>query len=130
MQYTPFSLVSWGSLVLLLLPERKMDVIQTAVVLLLGMVWIFCKRPRLQMKKMPKWLLGLATVMVVLLGQCFYGRWMVSAKILTIARLLHLPVSFLVPAAAVVLSFAPSVQRFTSPKGFMPCYPIRTARRK
>ena len=43
MQYTLFSLVSWGSLVLLLLPERKMDVIQTAVILLLGAVWIFCK---------------------------------------------------------------------------------------
>lgn len=104
MGYTLFSLVTWGALVLLILPERKMDVLQTAVVLLLGMIWIVAKRPRLQKIKFPKCLLGLVAVILVLMGQCFYGRWMDSAKILPIARLLHLPVFFLVSATAVVLT--------------------------
>lgn len=104
MGYTLFSLVTWGALVLLILPERKMDVLQTAVVLLLGMIWIVAKRPRLQKIRLPKSLLGLVAVILVLMGQCFYGRWMDSAKILPIARLLHLPVFFLVSATAVVLT--------------------------
>lgn len=62
MGYTLFSLVTWGALVLLILPERKMDVLQTAVVLLLGMIWIVAKRPRLQKIKFPNacwdWLLS------------------------------------------------------------------------
>ena len=53
---------------------------------------------------MPKWLVGLTAVMLVLLGQCFYGRWMVSSKILPIAGFLHLPVDILVSATAVVLT--------------------------
>lgn len=104
MGYTLFSLATWGALVLLILPERKMDVLQTAVVLLLGMIWIVAKRPRLQKITLPKFLLGLVAVILVLMGQCFYGRWMDSAKILPIARLLHLPVFFLVSATAVVLT--------------------------
>ena len=104
MRYTLFSLATWGASVLLVLPERKMAALQTAVVLLLGMIWIVVKRPRLERIKLPKPLLGLVAVILILMGQCFYGRWIDSFRILPIARLLHLPVFFLVAATAVVLT--------------------------
>ena len=62
MGYTLFSLATWGASVLLVLPERKMAALQTAVVLLLGMIWIVAKRPRLQKITLPKFLLGLVAV--------------------------------------------------------------------
>lgn len=99
-----FSLVSWGSLLLLNMPERKIGAAQTAVLFLCGMGWILRKKPGFGEKMPPKWLILVAAAILVAMGQCFYGHWMGSYKILPIARLLHVSVGFLVSAVAVALT--------------------------
>ena len=101
MLFRLFCLGSWGAFLLLNMPQRKIAVLQVAVLWILGAARIFWKKP-VPPKRIPeKWPVTVTVGALLVAGACFYVRWAGSPKIAPIALALHLPAPLLAAAAAV-----------------------------
>lgn len=100
------AIVSYGSLLLLLMPPTGAGIISTAVVLVIGICLIVCGRAYIvaPWKNKQFYLIPVAIIIAVILGLNFYNRWLPSSKIQSIAAMLHMPVKILLLIGLTMLS--------------------------
>lgn len=97
-------IASYFCFVLLIMPQEKAGLVQTAVLLAVGAFWFCRKKPDLTIRRPGKWPVAASLCVLAVMGPCFYTRWMTTPKILTLARLLHLPAPLLVTATAAAMT--------------------------
>lgn len=93
----------WASL-LLIMPMSVKLIIETAFMLALGTALLFWKKPWANRQFISKRTYLVVVLLTVYLGFCFYDKWSLSPKVQLIASMLHIPLSILTIAVAVVLS--------------------------
>ena len=98
------TIVSFLSLLLLMMPATTTGIISTAILFILGAILLCWKKPQFQKKSGTGFLLAVSAICIVFFGYCFYVRWLPSSKVSSIAALLRLPVSVLVPVTAACLT--------------------------
>lgn len=97
-------IASYFCFVLLIMPQEKAGLVQTAVLLAVGAFWFCRKKPDLTIRRPGKWPVAASFCVLAVMGPCFYTRWMTTPKILTLARLLHLPAPLLVTVTAAAMT--------------------------
>lgn len=92
MFYLLFNIVSYVSLLLLLMPVRVRGIITVAVMIVLGIGLIVCRKANYAPagKKVRYSLIPAAVLIDMQLGLIFYKRWILSSKIRFVAGMLHL----------------------------------------
>ena len=100
-----FIAISYGALLLLLMPATGVGVIATAVLFAFGLgLLVFHFKKVFDSKNRNKFL-AFATVLIVAnSGRIFYIRWLHSSKIQAIASVLHVPVEVMLFIGALTLS--------------------------
>lgn len=104
MLYTVITIISYTSLLLLIMPATTSGIIQTGLLWLLGVAFFLWKKPQLlgQTQNIPLLLIG--TGIAGYLGYCFYEQWIYSSKVQMIAEILHMSSQILVVVTAIVLA--------------------------
>lgn len=99
-------IVSYGALLLLLMPATGVGMISTAVILVLGIGLIVYRK----IHKAAFWnskryfLISVAVFVAAYLGLPFYNRWLPSSKMRAIATMLHMPIEVLLLIGSLILS--------------------------
>lgn len=97
-------IASYFCFVLLIMPQEKAGLVQTAVLLAVEAFWFCRKKPDPTIRRPGKWPVATSLCVLAVMGPCFYTRWMTTPKILTLARLLHLPAPLLVTVTAAAMT--------------------------
>lgn len=100
------NIISYGALLLLLMPPTDVGIISTAVVLIIGIgVIIWRKAYRVApWENKQYYLISIALVIAATLGLSFYNRWLPSSKVQGIAAVLHMPVKMFLLIGSLVLA--------------------------
>lgn len=101
-----FIIISYGALLLLLMPPTGVGIIATAVVLMIGIgVIIWRKAYRVVPRKNKQYyLIPVVLILAATMGLCFYNRWLPSSKVQGIASVLHIPVKMFLLIGSLVLA--------------------------
>ncbi len=97
-------ILSFGALVLFLMPADKTRIIDTAVLLVFGIAWIIWKKPAVKETGRKQFTLCLALLFVAFCALRFYKVWMGSYRIRVLAELVNIKTDVLVTAADCTLS--------------------------
>ena len=99
-------IISYGALLLLLMPATGMGIISTAVMLAIGIGLIVCKKFHKEAfrKHTQFFLIPVALLVAATFGRVFYNRWLPSSKMLAIATMLHIPVELMLLTGSLILS--------------------------
>lgn len=104
MLYTVITIISYTSLLLLIMPATTSGIIQTVLLWLLGVAFFLWKKPQMLEQKQNIPLLLIGAGIAGYLGYCFYEQWIFSSKVQLIAEILHIPSQVLVIVTAIVLA--------------------------
>lgn len=104
MLYTIITIISYTSLLLLIMPATTSGIIQTVLLWLLGSAFFLWKKPQLLGQKQNISLLLIGAGIAGYLGYCFYEQWIFSSKVQMIAEILHIPSQVLVIVTTIVFA--------------------------
>ena len=98
-------IISYGALLVLLMPASGVDVILTAVIFAVGVgLMTYKKVYKIAFWKSKQWSCILASVlMVAYCGARFYYRWLPSSKMQAIAAMLHIPIEAMLLIGLLIL---------------------------
>ncbi len=97
--------ISYGALLIMLMPKTMIGIISTSAVFVTGLILIVHKKVyrRAFLKSNPKFFVSIATVMAICLGILFYTRWVSSSKIKVLADILHMPTELMLFVGSLLL---------------------------
>ena len=127
-----FFIISYGAFLLIVMPSIILDIIYTAVILAIGVVWIILKKETItSFRKGNRRLFIPAFIIAAYLGWAFYKRWFYYPQIQAIADRLHMRLETLLVIGSVLLSVLSVyflfvgiqfiLERLTSPSYFSKC---------
>ena len=101
-----FVIISYGALLLLLMPATGLGVISAAAMFAVGLCLIIIRRNhRIPFRENGRYYLIPAAVLIIAyFGICFYNRWLPSSKLQAIAGMLHMPVERMLFICSLLLS--------------------------
>ena len=101
-----FVIVSYWSLMLLLMPAKLVGILSTAAIIVVGSIlMVFRKSYRIFLWKSKRYFLIPVTVFsVAYFGTLFYNRWIDSSQVKTIASIVHMPVATMLCIISLILS--------------------------
>lgn len=101
-----FFIISYGSLLVLLMPATITGLISTGVMLIIGCGLIVYKRVHKAafLKEKHYYIIPIATIVAAHSGLIFYNRWHTSSKMQAIATLIHMSIETMLLIGAFVLS--------------------------
>ncbi len=67
-------IASYFCFVLLIMPQEKAGLVQTAVLLAVGAFWLCRKKPDLTIRRPGKWPVAASFCVLAVMGPCFYTR--------------------------------------------------------
>lgn len=102
--YTLMTIVSFLSLLLLLVPASVTRIIEFMILFALGAVLIVRKKPMCEISLKDKKSLLVAIPVLAYLSRCFYKRWIPSSSIRSISAMLHMSSEVTLTIASVFLS--------------------------
>lgn len=102
--YTIITIISYTSLLLLIMPATTSGILLSGLLWLLGSAFFLWKKPQLvgQKQNIPSLLIGAG--IAGYLGCDFYEQWIYSSKVQMIAEILHIPNQVLVIVTPIVLA--------------------------
>ncbi len=99
-------IISYASLLILLMPPTSEDIISTAVLFVFGIcLIIYAKLHKTPFVKNKQYFLIAAAVLITaFLSPKFYNQWLPSSKMMAIAAIIHMPVEAMLFIGALMLS--------------------------
>ena len=97
-------IISYVSLLLLIMPATKVGIIATALFMIIGSVIIFIKNPKIDKNRNFLYLIPLTVFFVSFLGASFYNVWVHSSLVAFVSSFLHIPVRIFIGIVAAFLS--------------------------
>lgn len=95
---------SYLAILLLLMHASPVGIMQTAALLVGGILFVIWKKPKVTIELFTKEFVIIALEIVCYLGYVFFERWVTSSKLRAIANLLHVSAELFVLSATIVLS--------------------------
>lgn len=101
-----FILISYGSLIILLMPATNEGIVSAVVTFILGAGIIMYKKPnKVSFWKDKRYSILLISILIVsYFGFTFYSRWLPSSKIRYIADIIHMPVEAVLLVSSIIFS--------------------------
>lgn len=101
-----FIIISYGALLILLMPATSVGVLSAAVMFAIGVCLILYKKAHKVTfwKNKEYYLFSIAALLIVLCVPGFYSRWLASTKMQAIAAIFHIPITLILVVGSVVLS--------------------------